>query len=347
MTGNIKFSIMVPVYNVEEYLDDCVKSILNQSYENFELILVDDGSKDRSGEICDMWAEKDSRIKVYHKPNGGLPSARSCALEHADGDYYLFADSDDYVSPDMMEVLYGKISETDCDCIFFSLEKKLGDKVIERAVCDASICGRVHTDKRFVLNIVLGAGGYNSLCRKCVKAACFDGRDYTPYFHIQQGEDLVRSLEIYENAKSFLFMQNVFYYYRCNFSSIQNSMNCDKLEADNTIELMVDALLEKTGVFEKEDYDRLRNRRLDVLAISLRKRARECSSRKIAVERMKKVRDNPYYSDMTETGYRKVECYPGQGKAAVRKMIFRINIFLFRHRLYRLFIFADSLMRGR
>ena len=96
-------SVIVPIYKVEAYLDDCVRSIVAQTYPNLEIILVDDGSPDRCGEMCDAWAAKDSRIKVIHKPNGGLSDARNAGLQIAAGDYIAFVDSDDWIEPQMYE----------------------------------------------------------------------------------------------------------------------------------------------------------------------------------------------------------------------------------------------------
>lgn len=98
-------SVIVPVYKVEKYLDKCVESIVNQTYENLEIILVDDGSPDNCPAMCDEWAERDSRIKVIHKENGGVSSARNMALDIASGDYIGFVDSDDWIEPDMYEIL--------------------------------------------------------------------------------------------------------------------------------------------------------------------------------------------------------------------------------------------------
>lgn len=99
------FSIIVPVYNVETYLDECVQSLVNQTYSNIEIILVDDGATDSSGIMCDRYAKEDTRICVVHKCNGGLSSARNAGLEHANGDYILYVDSDDYISLDFMELI--------------------------------------------------------------------------------------------------------------------------------------------------------------------------------------------------------------------------------------------------
>lgn len=108
-------SIIVPIYNVEAYLDNCLNSIIKQTYDNLEIILVDDGSPDRCGHICDEYAKHDSRIKVIHKINGGLSDARNCGLRSATGKYVTCIDSDDYVSLDFIDYLYNLIIKKEAD----------------------------------------------------------------------------------------------------------------------------------------------------------------------------------------------------------------------------------------
>lgn len=117
MMDNEKLSIIVPVYKVEQYLDECIKSLVNQSYKNIEIILIDDGSPDRSGEICDDWARNDNRIYVIHKSNEGAAKARNEGLRMASGEYIGFVDSDDYVSPYMFETLIHLMSYYHCDIV--------------------------------------------------------------------------------------------------------------------------------------------------------------------------------------------------------------------------------------
>ena len=107
-------SVIIPVYNVEKYLLRCVDSIIHQTYENLEIILVDDGSPDRCGEMCDEYAAKDSRIKVIHKQNGGLSDARNVAIDVTKGEYVTFVDSDDYVELNYIETLYSLIERYQC-----------------------------------------------------------------------------------------------------------------------------------------------------------------------------------------------------------------------------------------
>jgi len=111
---NEKVSVIVPVYKVEAYLDECVRSIVNQTYTNLEIILVDDGSPDNCGAMCDAWAEKDSRIKVIHQENGGISAARNAGLNAATSQWIVFVDSDDVVSVHMVESLVRENPQKDC-----------------------------------------------------------------------------------------------------------------------------------------------------------------------------------------------------------------------------------------
>lgn len=121
-----KISIIVPVYNVEKYLKKCIESILLQTLKDIEIILVDDGSTDDSGRICDEFANMDSRIKVLHKKNGGLSDARNVGINHAEGEYLGFIDSDDYIDNDMYEFLYSNAKKYDADmstCGIYNVHK--------------------------------------------------------------------------------------------------------------------------------------------------------------------------------------------------------------------------------
>ena len=110
-------SVIVPIYNVEDYLDRCVESIFNQTYRNLEIILVDDGSPDKCPQMCDIWAEKDSRIKVVHKENGGLSDARNAGMPFATGEIISFIDSDDWIEPNMFEIMLNRMIEDNSDIV--------------------------------------------------------------------------------------------------------------------------------------------------------------------------------------------------------------------------------------
>lgn len=113
-----KVSIIVPIYNVEKYLDRCVQSLIHQTLKNIEIILVDDGSPDNCPAMCDEYAKQDNRIKVVHKKNAGLGMARNSGIEVATGEFVAFVDSDDYVDTSMFELLYKEALKTQADAVF-------------------------------------------------------------------------------------------------------------------------------------------------------------------------------------------------------------------------------------
>lgn len=114
---NPKISVIVAVYKAEAYLHRCVDSLLAQTFQDFEILLIDDGSPDHSGKICDDYANQDARIRVFHKENGGVGSARQCGIDHVRGEYTTHVDPDDWVEPTMLEEMYAKAKEDDADMV--------------------------------------------------------------------------------------------------------------------------------------------------------------------------------------------------------------------------------------
>ena len=151
-------SIVVPVYNVEKYLKKSIESILNQTYDNLEVLLVDDGSTDSSGEICDSFIKVDSRIRVFHKENGGLSDARNFGIEHMKGQYVSFIDSDDYISKDYVWKLYSSIKNNDSEVSIcsFSLVDETGEKIKDELLDS----GEVSLSGQQILEKALTADGY-------------------------------------------------------------------------------------------------------------------------------------------------------------------------------------------
>ena len=342
MEKQIKFSVLVPVYKVEKYIDECIGSVLNQTYPNFELILVDDGSPDRCGEICDEYAARDERVRVFHKPNGGLMHTRRFAIEKAQGDYYVFLDSDDYIALNTLEVLERSIRESGADCVIYGIEWLKPDGT-EHVQCSPEYCNRLITDKAEAFNIILNDEAYNALCRKCVKASCFDGRDFSPYYHISSGEDRLQSTEILENAKSFLFIPDNLHFYRVNSTSITHTVRYDSFKADFTIMEVVDKMLERTAVFSESDYNRLRNHQLDALVIDLKRLSRFCSDKAHAVKGMKSIRDHAFYIDFLSRGYGACPALPGvEQSSGLRRALNRMVIALFNARCYGLVLFFNK-----
>lgn len=125
-------SIIIPVYNAEGTLPRCVDSILNQTFTDFELLLVDDGSADASGAICDCYAAKDSRVRVFHQANSGVSASRNLALDQARGDYLQFLDSDDWITPDATSCLVRAMEGGPCDMVVSDFYRVVGERVSQK-----------------------------------------------------------------------------------------------------------------------------------------------------------------------------------------------------------------------
>lgn len=156
---NDLISVIVPVYNVVPYLEKCVKSIIAQSYSNLDIILIDDGSTDGSGYVCDRFAEVDKRIRVIHKGNGGVSAARNVGIESAKGRYFAFVDSDDSVRPDMIEILYCHLINENADlsiCGYERVDEK-GGKIKQDSIPQGIgfITGKDILNKRFFTNEII------------------------------------------------------------------------------------------------------------------------------------------------------------------------------------------------
>lgn len=157
---NTLISVIVPVFNIKEYISKCIESIMKQTYRNLQILLVDDGSTDTSGEICDKYAEKDTRIQVIHKKNGGLVSARNAGLEAAVGEYIGFVDGDDYIDSEFYEILLEDMLKNDVDFVHMGYRIEDGD--ISR-VCGSFETGKYQLTEKSRLNLaeegIFGKGG--------------------------------------------------------------------------------------------------------------------------------------------------------------------------------------------
>ena len=160
-------SLIIPVYKVEKYLEKCIQSVINQTYENLQIILVDDGSPDNCGKICDEYAQKDHRIEVIHKSNGGLSDARNKGLEIAKGEYIGFIDSDDYIESDMYEVLYNLLKQYNADvsiCNFYTVSQ--GKIAIKNAENGIKEYNRIEILKEVLLDNNIQSYAWNKLYKK-------------------------------------------------------------------------------------------------------------------------------------------------------------------------------------
>ena len=214
---NEKISIIVPVYNTEAYLNKCVDSLLCQTYENLQIVLVNDGSKDASPEICDGYARQDKRVTVVHKANGGLSSARNAGLAVAQGQYIGFVDSDDHVSPEMYEKLYMAIVNTGCD-----VANVMYERIDENGVTSPSAVphkeDKIIEAQDFVRELMMHTGDV-SVCTKLFKRELFES---VKFGEGKLNEDLLFMLDAFSHIKKVAFVGHVGYYYFIRSGSISS-----------------------------------------------------------------------------------------------------------------------------
>ena len=209
-----RFSILISVYNSEKYLDECLTSVLAQSFTDFEVIIVDDGSVDNSGKICDSFAQKDSRIRVLHTKNNGVFIARSIAEKESVGEYLLHIDSDDLTDPSLLFLIDEEIRRNNTDLIFFDFDSFFPDgKRITKTYFDSD---RVFfADGKQELFRLLLTTTFNSLCHKCFNRRLIDFcPDYDEFGRLSHGEDLLRSAYLISGISSASYIKRSLYYYR-------------------------------------------------------------------------------------------------------------------------------------
>lgn len=201
-------TVIVPVYKVKNYIDKCVCSILGQSYSNLEVILVDDGSPDECGQICDDYAKKDSRIVVVHKENGGLSSARNAALDIAKGQWILCVDSDDYIHHDMVEKMLTAAEEYDADIVISSYYHENGDKlsIVDRISDDVMVMDRMEALERLIADQEIKNYAWGKLCR----AQLYDGVRYPDG---RNYEDIATTYYLFDKANKIVKIPEYLYYY--------------------------------------------------------------------------------------------------------------------------------------
>ncbi len=212
-------SVIVPVYQVEKYLYRCVESLLCQSYGNIEIILVDDGSKDMSGKICDMYGRKDARVRVLHKQNGGLSEARNAGLAMARGEYILFVDSDDWVSPYYAANLYSALSRENADLAISCFENVLEGKPVRTKALSALSGYRCLSAEECLKKMLYQDGVEICAWGKLYKRRIFEGLRY-PVGKLY--EDIPVTYRALKASPKVALIKNTDYYYFQRRDSIQN-----------------------------------------------------------------------------------------------------------------------------
>ena len=201
-------SVIVPVYKVEKYLRKCVDSILNQSYRELDIILVDDGSPDNCGAICDEYAKKDNRVRVIHKSNGGLSSARNAALDVIKGSWVICVDSDDYVHHDMIKRLYEAAIDASAQISICSHYEEKGEKLLiaDRVVDEIRVFDKIAALKKLIEDDDIRSYAWGKLYR----AELFDGVRYPDG---RNYEDIATTYYLFDKAEKIVKIPDYLYYY--------------------------------------------------------------------------------------------------------------------------------------
>ena len=231
-------SILVPVYKVEAYLQRCIDSVLAQDFTDWEMILVDDGSPDQCPKICDEAARKDERIKVVHKENGGLPSARLAGFEQAKGEYLVFLDSDDWLMPNTLITLYHYIQSGEYDIVRGCNRRvnTIGEYTIERGKFHH---GEIVGSDRY-LEKVITAELESYLWGAIYKRELFSQATFTPILSLSVGEDWMTNIAIGKNVQKVLCIEDVVYNYFINPQSMMQERVCSYVYADHVKQILLD-----------------------------------------------------------------------------------------------------------
>lgn len=248
-TNMPKLSIVAPVYNVKDYLTRCTNSILIQSFKDFELILVDDGATDGSGEICDQIKKQDSRIKVIHKQNGGLSSARNAGIENANGDYITFVDSDDWIEPQLYEKMFESADKNDADITICRLQMvSEPNNVIKVVGYDKEIFfDKIEATKEILRDDMIPS--YS--CNKLFKRELFEGIRY-PLGRIF--EDTATIYKLFYKSNKVVTIPYIGYNYWQNPNGLCNNNN-QSTEKNLTRELHNALAFDERYVFAKNNKD--------------------------------------------------------------------------------------------
>lgn len=257
--NGVRFSVIIPVYNAEKYIEESVNSVLNQSYKDFEIVLVDDGSTDESGSICDCLQKKhESIIKVTHQENKGQLLSRCAGAKEAQGDYCVYLDADDIIYENCLEILSKAIDRfSNVDVIGYKIDRlsRSGEKICRHIPL---VCDMIYSNesKKLVYEKLMSTVSLNSMCNKCIKRECLLGCEekFLEYKALRYSEDRLQVLESLTKAQTIVFIDESLYCYRLFDSSVTRNFDISQVDKFN-IKLLCEAeekYLQKWGMKSPE-----------------------------------------------------------------------------------------------
>lgn len=242
--NKVLFSILIPVYNVEKYIEECLDSVMNQTFCDFEAVIIDDGSTDKSGEICDQYARKDNRFRVFHQNNQGLMMSRKNALIRAEGEYCLFLDSDDYYELNLLERVNAEIQKNRPDMlifnIFFSYKKhETIEPIIEQ--------DKLLLSQKEMLEKFASCYKFNSVCTKVIRRESILSDVQQIYVPVNYAEDMRQSVFFILRSSKFEIINEGLYHYRIRKGSLIHRMSVERIEETLNVKNGIEELLQNKG----------------------------------------------------------------------------------------------------
>jgi len=253
----IFFSVLIPVYNVENYLEKCVESVLCQTFQDFEIILVDDGSTDDSGKICDSLEERAVGIRVLHKNNEGLMMARRAGIELAQGEYLVFLDSDDSWVNNALQIIFDNYNKYQCDLLIYNYTREETNSCVKNPAAFTSETIFKEDNRKDFLLCALGRDKVNSMWIKAVKCSLMqkDKTNYIKYAGLiyNSGEDIFQSISLYFLAEKIVYIDEALVHYNVSVpTSITASFNIKKFESLEVIYYKKLEYLQNYGYFDAD-----------------------------------------------------------------------------------------------
>ncbi len=292
------YYILIPVYQAKTWLDACLNSVFAQTEQNFHIILVDDGSTDGSGALCDAWAEKDSRVEVVHQANSGPYGARRAAIERcleevAGEDWAVFLDADDGLKPNALETIGQKAG--DCDMVFLGEDQVWDGKILRPFPVDKAYVGTVE-DKRQLYKIVFQDGWYNPLWKKAVKVRLLPKEGVRDYYPVRFGEDLLQSIPMYRDCKKAVFLPDSLYEYAINPASATNALTYEKYKCSSLVIRECWNFLQSQNVWDEKDFEEYMAWLRLLTRFQVRIVAKFDTSRQNRIKLLKEIGNDAFYA---------------------------------------------------
>ncbi len=321
----MKFSIIVPVYNTEKYIVECLDSVVNQTFKDFECVLVDDGSTDNSSTICDNYAKKYSHFKIFHNRNSGQLLARKFGIDNSSGEYLLFLDSDDVLNIKALEILNSYLLKYNADMVSFSYK---------RFVCGLPVVEDICKEPKFINNlndlfaITLSNQYNNSMCNKAVRRSLIKEVDYEKYKTLRNGEDLLQVIDIIKCNPKTIIIENCLYFYRKNPTSVTLRKDINSFVNDHVV--LVKKIYNEVlncGILNDISLIKIRTYRKKLLVGMFRRVVLWSNDNRQRIRFFKLIKSSEYYSNFIAS--KKVDKLP---------VNYRLKLFLFDKNCFNLLI---------